>query len=346
MNIAIIGTGMIAGYHAKAIQAHGDTLKLVISKHPDHAESFAENFRIPKAKERIEEEDWKNLQAVFVCTPPESHLEYVRKALEHQIPVFCEKPLALDCREAQEMAELEESSGCITALGFNSRFYPGIQKMKDMVKTMGPLTMISGHYYQEFHCLPAPYSWRYTEPYRALSEIGSHYIDLIRYLTGQEFSCVQGCFETVHPQRVVKEGVMYAYGEGTPVTISNEDIVSAMMKLQDGTLVNMVLNETAAGCSNDLSAEVFTPSSSVSWSSERPYQIETANHGKGRTVWTDAFGGGFTETFLEEDKAFLDAVCLNQKDERLAGFRDGLMNARVLKALSDSAQEEGKRIYL
>ena len=360
MKAVIIGTGMIAGIHADAIKSCGVDIVLAVSRTLSGAQSFAERYGIGRCSDRLVPEDVADADAVYICTPPETHLEYFRICAEAGKAVFCEKPLALSVSDAEEMCRIASEKGIFAAVDFKSRFYPAGNRMKYMLGNMprksgsraalGSPVLVSGHYYQEFHILPCAYSWRYKDPLRAVSEIGSHYLDLVRYASGLEIEpgSITASFRTVHPERIVKDGIMYPEEEksesvlpeeGRRITVSSEDIAAVTFSLSNGALGSAVFSETAAGRSNDLSIEFFSADQSLAWESEHPYQLKHGRYGCGVTVYTDAFGGGFSDTFRESSKAFFSSIESESSDPRLATLYDGLINVK----LTDEIQKKGCR---
>lgn len=341
MRTAIIGTGGIAAVHAAAVRSLGHTLSLAVGHSLAGAEAFARAQGCARFTDRLRPEDLEQVDCVHICTPPEAHAQAVRTCLAAGKSVLCEKPLSLSAGEAAELDALASRSGVLAAVDFNNRFYPACARFRAETERLGPVVLVQGHYRQEFHILPAPYSWRYTEELRATTEIGSHFIDLLRYLTGLEAEAVSASFLNTAPRRFVRDGMLYASGGGTPVVVTSEDAAAVTFRLTGGALAAAVFSEISPGRSNDLTIEVSSAERSVSWCSQRPYEVVTGARGEGLTVQTDAFGGGFTDTFRDCFAAFYSAAETGVRDPRLATFRDGAANAAVCAAIARSARSGG-----
>lgn len=342
MRAAVIGTGGIAHTHADAIRSLGHTVALVVGHSAASAERFAGEVGCAAFTDHLSAADLADIDCVHICVPPEHHAEMVRVCLEAGKNVLCEKPLTLSVGEAEELTALAEERGVLAAVDFNSRFYPACGRIRAAVDELGPVKLVQGHYRQEFHILPAPYSWRYTEKLRATTEIGSHFIDLMRYLTGLEVEAVSAAFLNAVPRRRLRDGIMYASGDGTPLIVRNEDAVTAAFRLTGGALAGAVFSEISPGRSNDLSMEISSADKSVSWCSERPYETVTGRKDAGLTRFCNAFGGGFTDTFRDCFEAFYRAAASGTRDPRLATFRDGAANVRICAALAQSARGRGE----
>jgi predicted dehydrogenase len=344
MKAAIIGTGFISGYHAEALQAAGIEIGLAVNHHLSSAETFAKKYHC-KASSALNRENLKGIDAVHICTPPDMHAGEIKFCLQEGKHVLCEKPLSLSYTEAEELSSLAEASGVMTAVNFNNRFYASVSDMKEQVYSMQPV-MIHGHYFQEFHLLPCPYSWRYLEKVRALTEIGSHLIDLMRYTTGLEAVSVSTHLIHAMPDRVLRDGIMYAEGEGEKIKITNEDAAVISMKLSNGAIADLTISEIAPGCSNDIFLEAMSLNKSVSWSSESPYEITVKQKEKGSTSLKNSFAGGFRETFTDTIKSFYTSIQIGRRDPRLASFKDAAVNAAVIEALYESGIHNGKEVMI
>ena len=198
--------------------------------------------------------------------------------------------------------------------------------------------------------LPCPWSWRYTEKYRAVSEIGSHFIDLLRFTTGQEVRRVSALFVNHSPDRIVDEnGMMHPEDQSKDIVgknpknihVKNEDGAVITFELENGAPVSCFLCEIAPGRSNDLQIELMTPKGSFSWGAEHPYQVVTGRQTQGMITQSNAFGGGFGDSFASCFKAFYQAIETGKRDERLASFKDAAINARIVEAIGESAGKQG-----
>ena len=86
----------------------------------------------------------RDLDAVMVCTPPETHHGIVRTCLEHGLDVFVEKPLATSTALAQELVDTAEAFGRILMVGHISAYNPAVSALRDMVRAgeLGPVAYI------------------------------------------------------------------------------------------------------------------------------------------------------------------------------------------------------------
>jgi predicted dehydrogenase len=344
MRAAIVGTGGIAQVHAAALRELGHTITLVMGHSSASAELFSKAVDCDRFSDQLNAELLADVDCVHICVPPENHAEFIRTCLQAGKHVMCEKPLSLSAREAAELTQLAEQSGVVAAVNFNNRFYPACNRVRSAAAAMNRIVLVQGHYRQEFHILPTQYSWRYQEELRATTEIGSHFIDLMRYLTGLEVESVSAAFLNATPERRVRDGMMYPNGDGEPLTITSEDAAAVTFRLSGGALASAVFSEISPGRSNDLTIEISSPDKSVSWCSESPYEIVTGEPGGGLTHRRDAFGGGFSDTFRDSFQAFYQTAESGIRDPRLATFRDGAANAAICAAIAKSARSGGESV--
>lgn len=349
MRVAIVGTGFIAEVHAKALRGLGHTLAAVVSAKADHAASFAktwgaERFGVDPALAFADDVD-----CVHLCTPPTAHFQAARGALRAGKHVVCEKPLTVDASEAAELVRLARETGLVAAVDFNVRFHASCGQARALVgeDSFGPVRLVHGSYLQEFHALPERYGWRYDSrtagPMRAVTEIGSHWIDVARFLTAQEVVAVSATFGAFATERHLADGMMYdAPREGsTPIRVESEDAALLSLRFSGGAVGSVVLSEVSHGRTNRLEIEVCGANRSVFWNSEDPYRLNSARKGGGVVSSVGAFGGGFPDTFAAFFEKVYEDIRTGKASENpgYPTFRDGWRNACVCSAAARSAAD-------
>jgi len=113
VRVGIIGTGTIAQSHATALKDYpGGEIVSVFDVLGDRADAYAQKWAVPNVARSIDEMlANKDVDAVIVCTPPFAHAEPTITALQAGKHVLCEKPFALDPKEAERMVETAERAG-------------------------------------------------------------------------------------------------------------------------------------------------------------------------------------------------------------------------------------------
>ena len=347
MKIALVGPGFIAQVHAQELANMGREISVVAGSSERKASAFQKDWHIPECVldfNRVLQDD---ITVVHVCTPPALHYDMVKKLILAGKHVICEKPLCTTADQARELCKLAQEKGVVAAVNFNVRYHEACQRFQKKIQAgeLGRLILLHGTYEQEFHVLPAEYSWRYMEetagPMRATTEIGSHWIDLARFLTGLEITSVSASFGRFTPERYVKDGMMYeeALPGSEKVTVDSDDAVVCAFRLYNGALGSLFLSEVTHGRSNDLSIEITGTQKTISWNSENPYQLRSAAKFGGTLCETNAFGGGFPNTFSGFFREVHKDIDAGRPSPAPAypTFLDGYQNAAVCEAICESA---------
>lgn len=309
---AIIGGGFAADLHAQALKSLGIGIAAVVTQHQSSAEKFARKWNIPVYGTDLKILNDLDIIAVHICTPPVTHYEYITRLLKQGVSVLCEKPLCLKPEEANEIIRLQKETDAICAVNFNVRYFEAIRIVKTRLAAgeFGRPLLISGNYMQEFDASPSEYSWRYSTklggPMRAVTEIGSHFLDTVQFVSGRKIQEVSATMANFTPDRILSNGNLYpaSWGKkGQAVHISNEDAATVAFRCEDGVMGNVVLSEISHGRGNHLAFEIDCERGSLWWNEENCNVLFSAGVGRGIRTQLLAFGGGFTDTFrlLMED---------------------------------------------
>ena len=353
--IAILGTGSIAHSHANAIRCAGKEIGLVVNPHIEAAEAFAKAYGIKKYSADFGDLLKDDIETVHICTPANLHYEEVKALLEKGKNVLCEKPLCLTYEEAKELAQIDRSSKGKTAIDLNVRYNPACQAMKDMVQSedFGTFMLMHGEYLQEFELLPTAYTWRYDEKkagkMRAVTEIGSHLVDLMYFVTGQKISRLSACFNRIQKDRVIEDGVMYdaACETGDEFKVDSEDSALITYQLENGVFGSFVLSEVSSGHMNTIKLEVAGSKKDISWNSDEATKLSFASKGNPLNTVNFAFGNnGFNDTICELVKDYYVAIETGEGSVSLPSFEDGAYLSRVCEAIYESAHSDAKWVVI
>ena len=140
-------------------------------------------------------------EAVLISTPSHLHAEAAVAALEAGRHVYLEKPIAATREDGRRVAAAGRAAGRVTMLGFNYRFHPLYAALRRVVQagTLGPLTTLTTQFSTPLRELPAWKRARATGG-GVLLDLGSHHIDLVRWLTGQEVDTVSAEVRSTHTE--------------------------------------------------------------------------------------------------------------------------------------------------
>ena len=158
------------------------------------------------------------VEAVYICTPNDTHLPETMKAAEHGKHVFCEKPMALNVEEAEKMVRTCADHGVKLGIGFMMRFHPLHLKLKSMIEAGELGTIVSARVQFGWWFPPREGAWRHDPKMGGgpLWDVGSHAIDLLEFLLGPAVEL--SCFVDTLVQDILVEDtavVMLRFDRGT-----------------------------------------------------------------------------------------------------------------------------------
>lgn len=355
LKTAIIGAGGVAELHVAAMKRLDVSPAIVVAATEDEARSFAERFRIPEWTTDTERAFGEEIKAVHLCTPPSTHGDLVRTFLEYGKHIYCEKPLCLDAEEAAQLARKARAAGSVCTVGFNVRFYPACQEMRRTVQTdfPGKPVLIHGSYLQSFHAMPAPYQWRYDREIggrmRAVTEIGSHWLDLAQFISGLKITAVSAKLGRFFPKRRLNpDGMMVPFtpdGVGKVVQVESEDAAAISLRFENSAMGCVVLSEISPGRDNRISLEVTCSDGNLWWNSDAKDVFSVAKKGDPVLAKPAGFGTGFGDTFYFLIRAFYETI-LNpgavETRRLLPTFEDGARNAAICAAIEESDRWDSK----
>ncbi len=281
LRAAVAGTGFIGAVHVDALRRLGVEVLGVAGSSPERAETKRlapayESYDALLADDRVD--------VVHLTTPNHLHYAQVKAALEAGKHVVCEKPLALTSAESRELLELAEGSGLVHCTNFNIRFYPLVQEARARVLRgeVGEIWNVHGGYLQDWLLLPTDWNWR-LEPdkggkLRAVADIGSHWLDLVQYVTGLEVEQVFADLATTIPVRQRPTGEVETFAAAgdadradTPMT--TEDLANILVRFRGGARGSCVVSQVSAGRKNAVGFEVDGSSASLAWNGESPEEL-------------------------------------------------------------------------
>jgi predicted dehydrogenase len=250
--VGIIGLGF-GRAHIAGFQAAGCQVTALCQRDVAAAQKIAERYGVTRVFDRWERmlEDARP-DIVVIATPPGLHRSIAREALAKGCHVLCEKPLALDGGEAQDMVEAAARSGRVAMTSFNWRFPAGMQRFRAMVEegVVGrPLHMTTRFVAPRWADESLAPTWRMDRAAAGvgvMGDMGVHLVDLIRWNFGEFVRvCAQGGI--AYPERTVPGGDRPA---------DAEDFCTVLGELASGAQVTLTVSRVARGVS-DVVLEAF-----------------------------------------------------------------------------------------
>jgi len=197
----------------------------------------------------------EDIRIINVCTPNYLHRDQVIDALRAGKHVYCDKPLAMNASEACDIVN-ELSGGALTCqMTFHNRFCPAVMRAKQMIEEgfLGDVLSFRGVYLHAGYGDPGrPMSWRLDcekSGGGAITDLGSHLIDLMRWLIG-DFVQVNARYRTVVNRRPVAKGS----DESAPVLV--DDHATLMIEHEGGAVGTLEASRVATGSTDDLRFEI------------------------------------------------------------------------------------------
>lgn len=367
---AVIGSGFIGTVHIEALRRLGVNVRGLLGSSPERGQQAARRIGVPRAYPSLDVllED-PDVSVVHVTSPNHLHHPQVKAILAAGRHVICEKPLAVSSQESAELLRLAAASDLVTAVNFNIRFYPLNQHAYQMVREggLGEVRLVTGHYFQDWLLLDTDWNWR-LEPdrgghLRAVGDIGSHWIDLVSFITGRRVTAVMAELATFVKVRRQPTGPVETFStERSADTVEREmrteDAALIMLRLDNGGLGSVAVSQVSAGRKNSLVWEVDGATAAAAWDSEtpdhlwlghrdRPNEILQRNPALMNAAGVAAAslpGGhveGFGDTFHALFREVYRAVLAGRPPKRpvYATFEDGHHEMLVGDAIVRSARE-------
>lgn len=283
----IVGTGFIGPAHLEALRRNNIKVVGLAESTPELAQKKAQELGIEKGYPSFEAMlDDPEITVVHLATPNYLHFRQAQAALRAGKHVVCEKPLAMNTQESAELVRLAAETKRVNAINFNLRFYPIVQQARSMVQAgqLGDLFVLHGSYLQDWLLLPTDWNWR-LEPQlggtlRAVADIGSHWLDLLTFITGLRIQEVFADFKTFHPVRKkpakpveTYSGKLLQPSDYVDQPIYTEDYASILLHYENGVRGVLTVSQVSAGRKNRLSFEIDGARQSIAWDSEHPNDL-------------------------------------------------------------------------
>lgn len=288
IKVGVIGTGFMRQAHIEALRRVGGIeINAIASNEKEKADKIASGFNIPKSYNSWEELiNDREIEVVHNCTPNNLHFEINKAAIIAGKHIVSEKPLTISSSESEELLELVKEKKVVNAINFNYRFYPLIQHAKRLFEKneMGNVYLIQGNYLQDWLFYQTDYNWRLESNIsgksRAIADIGSHWCDLIQFITGLKIKKVFANLSTIHQKRKRPKGSVEtfksneeSFNETEEISIDTEDIGSVLLQFDNGAQGVFTVSQVSAGRKNHFWFEIDASKKSISWNQEEPNKM-------------------------------------------------------------------------
>jgi predicted dehydrogenase len=366
LKAGVVGTGFIGVVHVDALRRLGVEIVGVVGSSPERAAAkqlapVVGSYEALLADERVD--------VVHLTTPNALHYPQVKQALAAGKHVVCEKPLAVTSEQSAELVELAERSGLVHCTNFNVRFYPIVQEARARVLAgeVGDVWNVHGGYLQDWLALATDWNWRLEQEkageLRAVGDIGSHWLDLVQFVTGLKVVEILADLGTAIPVRRRPKGEVETFASAADVEredapMATEDIAHILVRFDNGGRGSCVLSQVSTGRKNSLRFEVDGSAGALWWDAERheelwlgrregPNEVLLRNAAlmhpgpARRTHLPVAHAEGFADTFRELYRAVYEDVARGapSSEPDYPTFRDGHAENVLADAVAESNRE-------
>ena len=370
LGAAVIGSGFIGTVHVEALRRLGVTVHGILGSTSERAARRAAQLGVRHAYASLDEllSD-PRVDVVHVTSPNQLHYPQVKAILAAGRHVICEKPLAVTSAESAELVQLAAASDRITAVNYNIRFYPLNQHLHGAVRDgeLGDIRLVTGRYFQDWLFLDTDWNWRLDPAQggvlRAFGDIGTHWVDLISFLTSSRVTSVLAELVTAIPVRQQPTGPVETFStERSSDTVarqmSTDDICLLLLRFANGARGSVAISQVSSGRKNSLQYEIDGSRAAAAWDSETPDHLWIGHRDRPNEILqrspalmnaagtAAAFlpGGhveGFGDTFHALFHAIYSAVSQGRLPEHptFASFADGHDEMLLGDAVLRSARE-------
>lgn len=361
LSVAIVGAGMIGAVHRRAALLAGANVKGVCASSPERSRTVAREWGLGVAYDDIEAVvSDPGIDVVHICTPNAQHAPYATAALRAGKQVVCEKPLATSLDDATALAGLARATGLVATVPFVYRYHPVVREARARIQAgdLGPLRLMHGSYLQDWLMDAGSNNWRVDPaqggPSRVFADIGSHWCDLVEWVSGQRFAEVSASFSTVIAERAAASRQSFTSGplHGAMQSVTSEDAAAAMFRTTEGVLATVTVSQVSPGRKNRLWFELDGAHASVAFDQEDSERLWLGYADRSEIFLRDPTAGsteqrrlavlpaGHAQGYAHCFEAFVAdtyAAIRHERPEGLPNFDDGLRAARITDRVVASA---------
>ena len=321
IRFGLLGAGRIGKVHARAVSADaGAQLVAVADAMAPAAKAIADQYGCEvRSIDAILAA--KDIDAVVICTPTDTHADLIEAFAKAGKAVFCEKPIDLSLDRVKACLKVVRETKAVLMVGFNRRFDPHFKAVRAEIDkgTIGAVEMVTITS-RDPGPPPLDYIARSGGIFRDMT---IHDFDMARFLLGEEIATVSAMASVLVDPAIGKAG--------------DSDSVQVMLRTASGKLA-VISNSRRATYGYDQRIEVHGSKGSVSAENQRPVSIEVATGlGYTRPPLHDFFMTRYTEAYAAEIAAFVQAV--SGKGKAAPSGEDGLLALALAEAALQSVAE-------
>ncbi len=371
LNAAIVGLGFVGRAHLDALRRLGTPVRGILGSAAERTREVAAFLGLPRAYASLDElANDASVQVVHLCTPNYLHFQEASQLLRAGKHVLCEKPLTLDSRESAALVSLTKEVNLVGGVAYNLRYYPLCQEARVLIKrgVIGQVRLVHGSFLQDWLLYPTDWNWRLESKLggelRAVSDIGTHWLDLMTWITGSPVSSLCADLATMMPSRLRPKGRVESFkkaesADAEEVLISTDDYASVLLHFQNEARGVMTVSQISAGRKARLWFEIDGSEASLAFDSENPNTLWIGRRDRasevlpkdpallspevrGYAVYPGGHAEGYPDTFVQLFKDFYAYIAAGdfRAPRNFPTFETGHQELILCEAIAESAQKK------
>ena len=348
LNYAIVGFGSIARTHAIAAYVANLTLELpYLLKVKSIVTRSPLKINVPGSENILDFDKLlidPSIQFIDICTPNDSHKEFIEKAALYGKAIYCEKPLSTNYADALQLTQMVSKKEIKNGVALMYRFLPAVRLIKEEIenKTIGDVIDFKINLYHKSYLDKTKIgSWRTSKKSGggALLDLGVHLVDVIQFVLGniEEVECSTRIFFKDKSEM--------------------DEIAECKFTLEDGTVGNLEVSRIYADMDETTSFVIYGTKGSIKMDSRIPYSIEIYNFEKNSSQIKSAYGKkGILENYPAQRSSlgfhqdchmaclinFANELYFDKKNTITPTFKDAMKAQKVIEVAYNSSKQGRK----
>jgi len=370
INAAIIGLGFVGRAHLDALRRLGISVQGVLGSTPERTKASRDALGLPRAYASLEElAADPSVHVVHLCTPNNEHFQESSQLLRAGKNILCEKPLTLDSRESAALVSLAKETGRVGGVAYNLRYYPLCQEARALIHkgAIGQVRLVHGSFLQDWLLYPTDWNWRLEAKLggelRAVSDIGTHWLDLVTWMTNSKVAELCSDLATVLPSRRKPKGRVETFqkagtAETEEVMMTSDDYASVLLRFENDAHGVMSVSQVSAGRKARLWFEIDGSEGSLAFDSESPNSLWIGRRdracevlpkdpglqspeSRGYAAYPGGHAEGYPDTFVQLFKDFYGYIAAGdfRAPRSFPTFETGHEELLLCEAIAESAQK-------
>lgn len=278
--------------------------------------------------------------AVFIGLPPFAHGDIEMQCAMRGIHMFIEKPLSVSPpEEVKKVIDEVERNGVIVSVGYMLRYHNAVNYVKEYIAQNKPIISVSATYNSSYVTIKSPFWWDNSKSGGPVVEQGTHFIDLLRYFSGEAKLNTLHCTKVVAETELGKLERPPDFEQYIPSVNKMNRCSSAQWQFENGTLASfkhgmLMMNEDGKYFNEfEIWCEGVIIKLRDLYTTDCHVEIYTTSGHPQTLVFPD-------DPYLTEDRAFLMAIINNDTSEIRSSYQDAFETYKLSYIIEHSPQSK------